>query len=83
MSAEDPNIERRREIAAKLGYTLREDLCVLAGITDSTEESWRKRGTAPAYTILGNSVLYVTDGLADRLKSTLRGRADGGAKALL
>ena len=73
----ETDLQRRRELAASLGYTLREDVCTLFNVKDSTEEAWRKRGKAPApYVVAGNAILYETAGLAESLKADVRVRAN-------
>lgn len=67
-------LERRRDLAAKVGCIVREDLCALAGITEGTEEAWRKRGKAPPHIVLGRSILYPTQGLAEFLDGLRRVR---------
>lgn len=49
---------RIRETAAKLDCIVEDDFELLAGIKPSTAEAWRKRGTGPAYVLLGNTYLY-------------------------
>lgn len=81
---DDTRIALRRQIAAALGYTLREDVCALAAIKPATEEAWRKRGKAPAaYVRLGNEILYETAGLATSLKAGLRDPSDRGDPGVL
>lgn len=70
----DPDLQRRRELAAKVGCITREDYCTLADITDGTEEAHRKRGKAPPYVVLGCSILYPTASLAEHLQTLVRKR---------
>lgn len=51
-------IEQVRQMAARLDCILEEDFKVLAGATDSTVESWRKRGVGPAYIRMGTRYFY-------------------------
>lgn len=48
-------------MAAKLDCLIEQDFQALAGATESTVETWRRRGTGPAYTLLGNRYLYALE----------------------
>lgn len=48
---------------------------VLTGCTQSTLEAWRKRGTGPAYALLGNAYIYPIEGVKSWLADNLRERA--------
>lgn len=61
-----------RELARSLGCATQAELCELAGITLGTEEAWRKRGTGPGHTRIGNTVLYPLDTLAEFLHKRAR-----------
>ena len=82
-----PNMERKGHIldtettpgrldVTKLAHELdcftEADLCQLAKITPGTAEAWRKRGTGPEYTRIGNTVLYPRKPLAEFLHSRVR-----------
>ncbi len=82
----DPDIaieERIRNIAESLDAITEDDLLALAGITHGTASAWRKRGTGPAYVILGNRVLYPRPQLKDFLADLIRERRNVPAKAVL
>ena len=77
-----PDGERVRALADALGCLTEGDLLALARVKPSTAESWRKRGTGPAYVLLGNRVLYPREAVRKYLIEHQRGRiAD--ARALL
>jgi hypothetical protein len=65
-------LARVRAIADALGCITEEDFQMLAKITASTEEAWRKRGLAPEYIRLGNRVLYTHAAVGKRLESLKR-----------
>ena len=46
--------EQRRELARSLDYLTSAELRMLAGITEKTEEAWRKRHIGPAYVVVLN-----------------------------
>jgi len=48
------------------------ELCRLAGISASTADAWRRRGTGPAYVCLGNAFLYPRQHLVDFMNSKIR-----------
>ena len=51
----DQQIEgQRRELARSLDYLTSAELRMLAGITEKTEEAWRKRHIGPAYVVVLN-----------------------------
>ncbi len=81
MTINASDLERLRELAARVGCLVQEDYCALAGITESTEISHRKRGLAPPYVVHGTRVLYPVDTLASYLKTKIRDRTDTGAGA--
>lgn len=71
--SKDDELARKRELAEAMGAVIGEDYRILLGITESTERAHRKRGTAPRYAIVGNTVLYFKDGLRARLEERARG----------
>ena len=78
------DLQRRREIAASMGYTLREDVCTLFDVTPGTEMAWRKRGCPPGpYVVMGNTIMYVTAGLVDGLNANLRERKTIDGRSIL
>lgn len=64
--------ERLRRMAESLGCLIPEDFRALAGITESTESSWRKRGTGPAYVLIGNRYFYPRQAVADFMQARTR-----------
>lgn len=60
------------ELAHKLDCFTQRELRQLADITEGTEESWRRRGVGPAHILIGNTVLYPRDALAEFLKLKVR-----------
>lgn len=74
---------RLRELANSLGFLLEDDIRCLYGITESTAESWRKRGTGPRHFMAGNVVLYSRDAVVKDLASRIRERAQVTGKGAL
>lgn len=74
--ATENQLDRLRNLADRLDYLLETDLMLLAKATASTVEAWRKRGTGPAYVLIGNRYLYpreaVMQFLAERARSNSR-----------
>lgn len=69
----DPDtLSRIRELAESLDCIVEDDLELLAGIKPSTSEAWRKRGTGPAYVLLGNTYLYPRPALRDFIAGQVR-----------
>jgi len=66
--------ERARALAHSLDCLLVEDICVLYDVNDGTAETWRKRGSGPAYIRAGNRFLYPRQSVADDLKARARER---------
>jgi hypothetical protein len=60
------------ELAHRLDCFTQRELRQLAGITESTEEAWRRRGIGPEHILIGNTVLYPRDALAEFLKTKIR-----------
>jgi hypothetical protein len=75
--------DRVREMADKLDCLTEEDFCLLANATPLTVETWRKRGTGPAYVRLGRRYLYPRKALAKHLESLTRVRVEPESKGLL
>jgi len=63
--------ETRREFARAMDCLTSEELRFSAGITEKTEEAWRKRGLVD-YVLFGNRYYYPKKKLADRLGSMMR-----------
>ena len=76
-------LDRLRSLADKLDCLTETDLMLLAKATASTVESWRKRGTGPAYLLLGNRYLYPRKMVALHLESITKSRTALGKEALL
>ncbi len=66
--------ERVRVLAQSLDCIPEPDLCLLADITPSTAENWRKRGKGPAYILMGNRYLYPRQAVAEYLQRNVRER---------
>lgn len=75
--------ERVRQMADALDYFTEEDFALLAGATALTVETWRKRGTGPAYVRLGRRFLYPRKAVAKHLERLIRERAEVQGKAVL
>ena len=76
--------DRIRALAQSLDCIAEPDLCLLADITPKTAESWRKRGSGPAYVLIGNRYLYPRQAVAEFVSSNLRERrAASPGKAVL
>lgn len=76
-TAATPEGERIRALAQSLDCMTEEDLNLLTGTTPSTTLNWRKRGKGPAYTLIGNRVLYPRTAVAEYLQRNLRERSTG------
>lgn len=81
--AKENQLDRLRTLADKLDCLLETDVMLLAGITANTAESWRKRGTGPAYLMLGNRPLYPRKSVAKFLESRVREPRQVDVKAVL
>lgn len=79
----DPSKTEVGQIAGSLDCLTTQQLCLLGGITESTADSWRRRGKGPAYVIFGNAVLYPRKCVADYLQQNVRARREVGAAGLL
>jgi len=71
-----------RGMAEALDCFIEEDFQLLADATPLTVEAWRKRGTGPAYILLGKRYLYPRKAVAKHLESITRERVSLG-KAVL
>lgn len=63
---------RMRELAATFELVPEADFRCMAGVTQGTLESWRRRGHGPAYVILGNRVYYPRAAVAEFLAQQTR-----------
>lgn len=70
-------------LAQSLDCITDEDLQSLALVKASTTEAWRKRGTGPAYILLGNRYLYPRKAVAQYLESITKERSTVTKAALL
>lgn len=77
------NTEQVRQMADRLDCLIEEDFQLLAAATPLTVESWRKRGTGPAYIRLGNRYLYPRKAVSKYLDSITKERTNVGKAALL
>jgi hypothetical protein len=68
----DLNRTRLQELAESLDCLTEADLLLLAGITPSTAEAWRKRRIGPDYILLGNNYLYPRKNVAVHLEKLTR-----------
>ena len=64
--------ERVCTLAQSMDCIIEADLCLLAGITAGTAETWRKRGRGPAYILAGNKYLYPRKAVVEFLESNVR-----------
>ena len=81
--AAENQLDRLRSIADKLDCLTETDIMLLGKLTQSTVEAWRKRGTGPAYILLGNRYLYPRKAVAKYLDSITKERTTLGKGALL
>lgn len=75
--------DRIRTLAQSVDCLAEADFCLLAKITSTTAENWRKRGKGPAYVLIGNRYLYPRQAVADFVASNVRERREVPAKAVL
>ena len=75
-------LARLRALADDLDCLTEEDFMLLARVSASTAEAWRKRKKGPPYIRIGNRVLYPKKAVADHLKALAQQRPSL-AKALL
>lgn len=81
--AAENQLDRLRTLADKLDCLTETDLMLLGRLTQSTVEAWRKRGTGPAYILLGNRYLYPRKAVAKYLDSITKERTSVSAKEAL
>ncbi len=75
--------DRIRTLADSLDCFTEDDLLLLAGITHGTASAWRKRGTGPAYVLVGNRYLYPRPALRAFLADQVRAPRNVSAKDML
>ena len=68
----EKDLDRLREMATRLDCLTEHDLMLLAGITSSTAEAWRKRGTGPGYVLIGNRYLYPRQAVQSYMEDRVR-----------
>jgi hypothetical protein len=70
-------------LADRLDCLTEEDLLLLADVTPTTADAWRKRGEGPAYIRAGKRFLYPRAAVAEWLEGRVRERRVLPAKGLL
>lgn len=70
-------------LAERLNCLTEDDLLLLAGITSTTAETWRKRGEGPGFVRAGRRVLYPAAAVAAWLASRTRERREVDARGML
>lgn len=83
LPATENQLDRLRTLADKLDCLTETDLMLLGKLSQSTVEAWRKRGTGPAYILLGNRYLYPCKAVTRYLDSITKERTSLGKEALL
>lgn len=73
--AAESQLDRLRTLADKLDCLTETDVMLLGKLSQSTVEAWRKRGTGPAYILLGNRYLYPRKAVAKYLADATRTRS--------
>ena len=81
--AAENQLDRLRTLADKLDCLTETDIMLLGKLSQSTVEAWRKRGTGPAYILLGNRYLYPRKSVAKYLEGITRERNTVSAKEAL
>ncbi|CAN7403922.1 helix-turn-helix domain-containing protein [Acidovorax sp. LjRoot74] len=81
--ASENQLDRLRTLADKLDCLTETDIMLLGKLSQSTVEAWRKRGTGPAYILLGNRYLYPRKAVAKYLEGITRERNSVAAKEAL
>lgn len=81
--AAENQLDRLRTLADKLDCLTETDLMLLGKLSQSTVEAWRKRGTGPAYILLGNRYLYPRKAVQKYLEGITRERNSVAAKEAL
>ncbi|WP_367181184.1 helix-turn-helix domain-containing protein [uncultured Ramlibacter sp.] len=84
-SPDDTNVypSRIQELAQSLDCFTEEDVCTLCKVTFGTLEAWRKRHKGPAYSRIGNRVLYPRAGVREFLDRQVRDRSASAARTAL
>lgn len=72
-----PEGDHVRKLAESLDCLTEGDFVALARITWGTAAAWRKRGTGPAYALIGNRVLYPRKAVATHLEALMRTPRNG------
>lgn len=75
-----PNIA---ELARQVDCFAESEVAVLAGVKQSTLESWRKRGKGPDYVLLGCNYLYPRKSLEKFVQSLVKTHNEFSAKDVL
>jgi hypothetical protein len=70
-------------LASLLDCMTEQDLCALFAITPGTAEAWRKRRKGPAYSLVGNRVLYPRHAVREFMERQIRGGESDIRSALL
>ena len=83
LPATENQLDRLRTLADKLDCLTETDIMLLGKLSQSTVEAWRKRGTGPAYILLGNRYLYPRKAVAKYLEGITRERNSVAAKEAL
>ena len=81
--AAENQLDRLRALADKLDCLTESDIMLLGKLSQSTVEAWRKRGTGPAYILLGNRYLYPRQAVQKYLEGITRERNSVAAKEAL
>jgi hypothetical protein len=81
--AAENQLDRLRTLADKLDCLTESDIMLLGKLSQSTVEAWRKRGTGPAYILLGNRYLYPRKAVQKYLEGITRERNSIAAKEAL
>ena len=81
--AAENQLDRLRILADKLDCLTETDIMLLGRLTQSTVEAWRKRGTGPAYILLGKRYLYPRKAVTKYMDSITRERNSVAAKEAL
>ena len=81
--AAENQLDRLRTLADKLDCLTETEIMLLGKLSQSTVEAWRKRGTGPAYILLGNRYLYPRKAVQKYLEGITRERNSVAAKEAL
>ena len=81
--AAENQLDRLRTLADKLDCLTETDIMLLGKLSQSTVEAWRKRGTGPAYILLGNRYLYPRQAVQAYLATITKERSVPTVKGLL